>query len=87
MGDHSALRSKPLNMFCLFGDKTFGNKEREIGVDVPRLLEHPVKGGLHLFPYCIAVWTYDHTALDIGIIGQFCRAHKVNIPLGVVFAS
>ena len=51
-----ALRRETLDVFRLLLQETFRNEHREIRVDVPRLLEHPVEIALHVLPHRVAVW-------------------------------
>ena len=81
------LRREPLNVFGFLLEKAFGNQHWEIGILMPRLLEHPIESLLHLFPNGVAVWPDDHAALDRRIIRQFGRSNHIRVPSRVVFAA
>ena len=82
---HGTFLGKPLHMLRLFLQEAQRDKQREIGVLVPRLLEHPVEHLLHVLPDGVAPRLDDHATAHIGRLGQIGRLDHFLIPLGVVF--
>ena len=87
VGHHSTLLGKALNMFSLSAEEALGNEQREVGVDVARLLEHFVKLALHLLPDGVTVRLDDHTAAHSRLLSQVSLNHQLIIPLRVILAT
>ena len=62
MGDDRALLSEALHVVGLAAEEALGDEEGEVGVVVPRLLEHIIELALHALPDRIAVGLDDHAA-------------------------
>ena len=59
-------------------------EQREIGILVPRFLEHGVEYMLHLLPYRITVRFNDHTPPHSRTFCKIGLYNQVVIPLGIV---
>ena len=81
MCHNGTFLGKALHMAGFTTEKGLGNKNREIGVRMPRLLEHPIQSGLHLLPNRIAVWFYHHTSSNRRILSKICFLYNIIIPL------
>ena len=84
MRHHRALLREPLYMLGLPAQERLGDKKREIGIDMPRLLEHPVKHIMHLLPDGITIRLDDHTAPYSRALSEICLHHKIVIPLRII---
>ena len=87
MGDYRALLRKTFDVLRLAAEERFRNEKREIGIDVPRLLEHPVKLLLHLLPDCISVGLDHHTSPNGGLFRQIRFHYEVVVPAGIIFLA
>src|SRR2546422_9847669 len=65
-------------------EEALGDEQREVGVLVPRRLEHRVQGALHQLPHAVAEGPDDHAAADRRVIGQLRLLDDVGIPLAEV---
>ncbi len=81
VGNHSALFGETLHMVRLLAEKRFGYEQREIGVFVPRLLEHLIESGLHLLPNSITVRLDNHTSAYGRIFRKARFNYQIIIPL------
>ena len=50
MRDHGAFLGEPLDVLGLLLEVAQRDEEREVGVVVARVLEHPVEHALHVLP-------------------------------------
>ena len=87
MRDDGAFLGEALGHLLFLGQKRFGNKQREVGVDVAGILEHAVEGPLHLLPDGVAVRLDDHAAAHVGVLRQAGALDDVEIPLGIILGS
>ena len=85
VGHHGALLGEPFDVVRLLREERLGDEEREVGVLMPRLLEHLVQRIVHLLPDGIAVGFDHHAAAHGRILGQPGFHHQVVVPLRVVF--
>lgn len=69
------FRCKALNMVCLFLKQAFRDKHWHINILVAKLLEHTVKNSLNIFPNCVAVRSYYHTAFYACVRNELCFLH------------
>ncbi len=76
--------SESLHMFRFFGQKAFRDKKGKVGVLVAGSFQPSIQGFLDQFPDAVAVRPIDHAALDRGIVGQFCPAHDLHVPVGKI---
>ena len=81
---HGALLGEALDVVGLLREERLGNEEREIGVLMSRLLEHPIQRIVHLLPDGIAVGFDDHTSAYGRVFGQPGLHDQVVVPLRVV---
>ena len=81
---HGALLGKALDMVRLLREEGLGDEQREIGVLMPRILEHLVQRVVHLLPNGIAVGFDDHTSAYGRVFGQPGLHDQVVVPLRVV---
>jgi hypothetical protein len=63
------------------------DEQREVGVLVPRRLEHVVERPLHVFPQRVAPGPNDHAAADRRILGEIGAGDDLLIPLRVVLGA
>ena len=81
---HGALLGEALHVLGLAAEERFGDEQREIGVHMTRLLEHPVELMLHLFPDGVAIGFDDHAAAHGGLLGQIGLYHQIVVPLRII---
>ena len=81
---HGALLGEALYVVSLAREERLGDKEREIGILVSRLLEHLIECLVHLLPDGITIGFDHHTAAHGRIFGQAGLHNQVVIPLRVV---
>jgi hypothetical protein len=74
------FRGEPLHVLGLTGEKTLRNEQREVGVLVPRVLEHLIQGLLHLLPDGIAVGPDDHAPAHRTVVRQLCARDDLVVP-------
>ena len=74
------FRCKSLNMVCLFFKQAFRDKHWHINILVAKLLEHTVKNSLNIFPNCVAVRSYYHTAFYACVRNELCFFAHVSVP-------
>ena len=74
-------------MFCFFFQKTFRNKEWEIGVSSAGFLDPSIQIFLNLFPNGIAIGPNHHTPFNRAIIRQAGLNHDVLIPLRKILGT
>ena len=84
---HGALLGEALDVVGLLREERLGNEEREIGVLMSRLLEHPIQRIVHLLPDGIAVGFDDHAPADGRIFRQSGLDHQIVVPLRVVLVG
>lgn len=84
MGDDGTLLGESGHVLGLPAEERLRDEKREVGVHRAGLLEHRVKGVLHLLPDCIAIRLYDHTSPDGGLLRQVCLHHQIVVPLRIV---
>src|SRR5260370_38274053 len=85
MGDDRALHCETFDVSGLFGEKTQGDEEREVGVLVTGRLEALVEPLLHLLPDRVPVRLDDHAPADhFGGLGEVTLADDVLVPLGEI---
>ena len=72
MSDYGTLHRKPLDVLRFLREKTLGNQQREVGVDMPRLLESAIEVALNRLPDGKAFRANDHTAFDRARSRQSC---------------
>jgi hypothetical protein len=82
--DDGAFLGEALGHLLFLGEEALGDEQREVGVRVPGVLEHPVEGPLHLLPDGIAVRLDDHAAADVAVLGQPGVLHDIEIPLRII---
>ena len=87
MGHHSTLFGKAFHMFSLPAKEGFGDKQREISIDVARFLEHAVQLMLHFLPNGVAIRLDDHTATYGRLLCQVGLDHQFIVPLGIVLTT
>src|SRR5262249_542965 len=85
--DDGALLGEALGHLLFALKEALGDEQREIGVDGAGRLEGAVEAALHVLPEGVAVGFDDHTAADVGILGQPGAVDDVLIPLRVVGGS
>ena len=85
--DDGAFLRKAFHMLGLLLEEPLGNEEREVGVAMPRLPEHPVEDPLALFPERAPPGLDDHAPTDRRRLGQIGGLDDLLIPLGVVLAA
>jgi hypothetical protein len=66
----------------LLREEGLGDEQGEVGVDVPRLLEHAVEAALHRLPDRISVRTDDHAPTDRRVVGHLRLQDDTRVPLG-----
>ena len=81
---HGALFGEALDVVGFLGEERLGYEKREVGVLVPRLLEHRVQRVVHLLPDGVAVGFDDHAAAYGRVLGQPRLYDQVVVPLRVV---
>ena len=81
VSDDRALGREALDVFGFLPQKRRRNQQREIGVDVPRLLEGAVELGLQVLPDRVARGAYDHAAAHGRVVGQLGGLDDIQIPL------
>jgi hypothetical protein len=70
MGNDGTLRCESLDVLRLFSEIAYRDEEREIGILVPGVFEHPIELLLDVFPETVAPRLYDHAPPDIlGVFG------------------
>jgi len=69
VGDHRALFGKPFDVLGFLLEERLGDEEREVGIDVPSLLEHIVESSLHEFPDGVAMGFDNHAPANVRILG------------------
>ena len=77
---HRAFRGEPLHVLGLPLHEALGNEEREVGVHMAGVLEHPVQGPLHLLPDGVSVGADDHASPHRGVLGQLGLGDDVAVP-------
>ena len=87
MCNNSTLLGETLHVFGLATKERFGNKQREVCVLHSGLLEHFIKGLLHLLPNGVAIRLYDHAAAHGALLGKVRLDYEFIVPLRVVFSS
>ena len=87
MGNDSAFLREALDVLGFPFQVAHRNKQRKVGVDVPSLLEHPIKNTLHVFPDGITPGLNHHTAAHRRHLGKLCGLDDLLIPLRVIFRS
>jgi len=88
MGNNGTFFGKAFYMICFFTQKRLGNKQGEIGILMPGILEHLVQSRLHFLPNGIAIGLNYHTATHGRILSKIGLNYNVIIPLRkVVFSS
>jgi hypothetical protein len=87
VGHHRALLGEALDVLGLLLKEGLGDEQREVGVAVPRRLEHRVHVALDVLPQGVAPRFDDHAAADRRILGQVGGADDLLIPLGVVLGT
>ena len=73
MRDDGAFLGEALDVLGLLFQKAQRDEQREIGVLMAGLLEHPIEHALHVFPEGIAPRLDHHAAAHGGILGQIGR--------------
>ena len=74
------LGSEALNVILFLFKQALGNEHRHTYILVTGCLEHTVHNVLNVFPYCIAVGSDDHTALNACILTKLSLFYNVGIP-------
>ena len=87
VGNNGTFFCKTLDVLGLTAEVRLGDKEWEIGVLYAGSLEHIVKGALHLFPNCVAIWLDDHTATNCCLLSEVGIHNQVVVPTGVVVGT
>ena len=87
VGDYCTFRTETLNMLSFLFHEMLGNQQREVGIDMPCFLEHPVKPCLHRLPDGESAGTNHHAPFDRSIIRKLSRGNHIQIPLGIVFLT
>src|SRR2546422_7138498 len=68
-------------------EEALWDEQGEVGVLVPRRLEHRVQGALHQLPHAVAERPDDHAAADGRVIGQLRLLDDIGIPLAEVLRA
>ena len=87
VGDDGALFCKPFHVRGLLLDVAAGDEEREVGIGVPRGLEHGVERPLDVFPKRVAPRFDDHAAAHGAVLGEVGGLDNLLIPLRVVLGA
>lgn len=87
MGDDGAFFGKAFYVLGFFFEIAYGNKEREVGILVSRVLKHLVHDTLDIFPEGVSPGFDDHATADGRVFGEVGGAYDLLVPLGVVFCS
>ena len=87
VGDDSTFFGEALDMFRLLLKMAERNEKREVGVLVPRGLEHAVKSPLHPFPESISPGTDHHASTNFRILCHLGRTDDLLVPLGKIFLA
>src|SRR6185436_11859354 len=66
----------------LLAQEALRDEEREVGVAVAGLLEHPVHHPLDVLPERVPVGADDHAALHVRVVRQLRLEDQVHEPLG-----
>ena len=85
MRHHRALLGEALHMRRFLAQVALGDEQREVGVDVARVLEHAVKHVLHPFPNRKPVRLDDHAPLHVAVLGEVRLHNELVVPFAVVF--
>ncbi len=67
--------------------KSLRNQQREVGIAVPRGLEHAVENPLEVLPEGVAPWLDHHASADRGVFRQIGFPYDLLIPLGIVLIA
>ena len=78
--DHRALLGEALDVLGFFRQVGNRDEQREIGVLVAGVLEHPVQGPLHLLPDGVSVGPDDHAAAHRAVVGQLGPGDQLVVP-------
>jgi len=85
VGHHGALLGKSFHVGRFLAEVALGDEQREVGIDVPRFLEHAVKHVLHSLPNGKAVGLDDHASFHIAVLGKVRLHNEFVVPFAVVF--
>ena len=85
VGDHGQFGGEALHVLRFLFEETLGDQHREVGVDVPGLLEHAVENRLHLFPDPVSVGLDDHRTAHRSVLGEFGPLDHFLVPARIVF--
>ena len=87
MRDDGAFLGEALDVFRLLLEIRQRDEEREVGVLVAGLLEHPIEDRLHPLPHRVAERLDDHASADRRLLGEIGRLDDLLIPLRVVLGA
>ena len=82
-----AFGSEPLDVLRLLFEEGVRDQEREVGVDVSRLLEGVVEVPLDRLPDGVPGRTDDHASADGSVIRKFRCLDDIEVPFGEIRAS
>ena len=85
--DDGAFLGEAFDMLRLLLEIRQRDEEREVGVLVTGLLEHPVEDRLHPLPHRVAERLDDHASADRRLLGEIGRLDDLLIPLRVVLGA
>jgi hypothetical protein len=85
--DDGAFLGETLHMLRLLLQVGERNEQREVGILVPRGLEHAVEDRLHPLPDGVAVRLDHHAAAHRRLLGEVGGPHHLLIPLGIVLGA
>ncbi len=78
--DPRAFGRKSLYMILFFLQKALGDKQGHVNILMSRFLKTLVHLLLDKLPYCVAVGTYNHTALYTSVVDKVGFFYDVGIP-------
>ena len=85
--DDRALLREALDVRGLLLEERHRDEQREVRVDVPRLLEHPVEDALDVLPQRVAPRLDHHAAADVAVLREVGRLDDFLVPLRVVVGA
>ena len=85
-GDPGDLGREALDVLGLLLEEALGDEEREIGVDVARVLDAAVHQPLDVLPDGVAVGPDDHHPLHRRVVGELGLLDDLDVPLGKILA-
>ena len=85
--DHGAFFGEAFNMRCFLLQIAQGNEQREVGVEVAGVFEHPVHLPLDVFPDAVAPGLDDHAAADFRILRHVGGLDDFLIPLREIIGA